>query len=195
MGPKPGVRPPFQFSLRALLLAALAFALSLQWCGFVWRWVHESGPAYDIAVVIAPLAVATVAYLIGQAGSGLVDSVPGRRVIRSALWVVLAGILAATCYAIWARYRWVNFLVFTGSKTWPYPDPALMRYHGWLDARNPPPPGCFKLHGEFFAVLNRLDQLALALIASAAAILGILAPKLPRHLVRVAGRLARRGRG
>jgi hypothetical protein len=58
----------------------------------------------------------------------------------------------------------------------------LGHYHDWLDARNPPPPGCFKLHGEYFAVLRTLDVIALALIAVCTTLFGILTPKLPQRV-------------
>ena len=93
--------------------------------------------------------------------------------------------LAATCYAAWCRNRWPYIAFDLGPlNAWPYPDFRLLAYHDWLDACNPPAPGCFKLHGEFYTVLEQLDRVAIAFLAVTAAILGVVAPACPIDYAR-----------
>jgi hypothetical protein len=58
-------------------------------------------------------------------------------------------------YVGWSLHRMSSGVIVMDSawpRPFPYPDPWLDRFHQWLDARNPPPAGAMKMHGEVFKV-------------------------------------------
>ncbi|WP_146591791.1 hypothetical protein [Posidoniimonas polymericola] len=61
-------------------------------------------------------------------------------------------------------------------RPFPYPDSALDALHDWWDKRNPPPPGSFKYHGEYYTILLFLDLTVVSVSALLGVTLGVVLP-------------------
>jgi hypothetical protein len=81
-------------------------------------------------------------------------------------------------YLVWADHRWEDIAAIDPGSPWFYPDALLLQFHDWLDERNPPPPGHFKIHGEFYAVRGWLRGFEVCAIALAFFFLGMAIPGL-----------------
>ena len=87
--------------------------------------------------------------------------------------VLLAIVLAATLYLIWAHHRTWYFANGLDHGI-PYPDPWIIRLERWFDARHPVTPGSLKMHGEFYRVAFILGLLILIFAGATGFLLGLL---------------------
>jgi hypothetical protein len=179
---------PFQFSLRALLVFSVAFALLMKY----WRplfelaWDHEGWAT----VCLVPL-LGWLGLIAGRLLSCLIVREPVRNISIGVSWILLFLASASICYLVWSRHRWIGHLIIGSStaQSWPFPDSLLISLHGWLDARNLPSTGGFKIDGEFYTVWLVLDLALLVFVVLIGAILAIVAPGLPRWARKAFGNL------
>jgi hypothetical protein len=173
---------PFQFSLSTLLLFSLAFALLMQYRQPLFKLfeaLYESGFDDWSAWLVAFFA----GFVVGSLIARVIAPRPVRNVVIALSWIFLIVASVSTCYLLWSRHRWLNINSHFASnnlRPLPFPDFLLLGYHDWLDARRPAPPGSIKIHGEFYTVLLTLDLLVIAFFGLLGALLGIVAPGLPR---------------
>ncbi len=168
----------FQFSLRTILVATAICALLLGLGPSLGVWALSFwNVTYTICV---SLLIAIGAYTLGWLSSRHMR-LHQVSVLRIAGQVLLVICTFLTCYAFWWRYRWTwgTFDDPAWPRPWPYPDTLLSAFHDWLDARNPPPPGYFKIHGEAYAVLRLLNLVYFGSLAATVGALGMLTPRLP----------------
>jgi hypothetical protein len=114
-----------------------------------------------------------------------------RRFVRAMLIAICVSTMIPAIGVIWARYRWLAMWELWETwgqanwpQPWPYPDRLLDSYAAWLDARNPPPPGHFKLHGEYYTVHVHIFRIVFPLLALASLAFGLATPELGRWVWR-----------
>jgi hypothetical protein len=173
---------PIRFSLRSMLIVILVCAVLLAFFPQI-RWILGGKTThYRISAILIPGVIAVAAFLLG---CRLAQA--SRRSLRSkSAKLLLCPLFVVACfacsYAIWGRRRVLTLLAWEESRPLPYPDTAILAFHDWLDARNPPPPGFFKIHGEFYTVWLIADSVVLVLIAATAVLAGLLVPEVPTKI-------------
>jgi hypothetical protein len=94
---------------------------------------------------------------------------------RTEVGGLLACCLSALLYAGWAHHRAIHASMWL-DRRFPYPDPAILAYERWLDARRPVEGDVIKLHGEFPTVTFALGLLGLLLAGVSGFLAGLLLP-------------------
>jgi hypothetical protein len=118
----------------------------------------------SIAWAVSFLATFALARKVGPTVRGLGG--------RSTVSVLLAIVLAAMLYLVWAQYRALDF-IHGLDLDFPYPDPWINRLERWFDARHPAHGG-LKLHGEYYRVAVVLGMLILVFAGATGILIGLL---------------------
>ena len=143
----------FRFGLRSLLALVFVVAIfaAFPFLLHVLAWlVWFTGPLIAVCVFqMTRNATCTNSPNDAERWPGLVA------------WLVL-GCTAIPFIACWfIRHRWINaFSDDRWPRPFPYPDAYLLEIHDWWDRLHPVTDG-LKIHGEYDAVLQRINTLVL----------------------------------
>ena len=151
-----------QFSLRTLLVFVTLAAIV---CSFI-KWfgpryflrVFEIGLQCPFGELVIPVAFAVVCGASSWAFARRFAFHPR----MSVAWILIGSLvflnLAACGYLTWAHDRLTNHLLkINASASWLHPDRALLELDVYLEARYPPPPGTFRIHGMLPLIRFILD--------------------------------------
>jgi hypothetical protein len=170
---------PFRFSLRSIFYVVLFIAMGF---AFLPPWLNKNRHSIEflVAAVFIITFGAIIAYVVGAVCGHSAMRFVQIPFVRILAWLALAFAVLSTCYLFWAHARWITayFDDPLYPRSIPFPEEYLIDFHDWLDARNPPPPGSIKFHGEFDAVMEYLEIAILASVSMAFFMLGLVAPYL-----------------
>lgn len=157
-----------RFTLRALMVTVAASGLAL-------TWVRSQGSLSYALVVVSHSVIGwglslITALAVARRFGPVVDDT-AIRVISSAL---LAFVLFALGYLVWAHHRTMYEFAYGLDHGFPYPDPVINDLGKWFDARHPTPPGFLKLHWEYPRVGFVLGIAVLVLSSASGWLIGFL---------------------
>lgn len=147
-------------------------------------WVNTSHRTYSVLVVVVPALLMYCCFTVSNhIRSFLAPDWKTSFIVKSILFIVLA----VNMYVLWARFRILSYCFAFDERyprEFPYPDQLLEEYHHYLDVTNPVEPGFIKIHAEYPRLHRHLDVVAVLMIATTAAVAGLVIPNLSWHAIR-----------